>query len=422
MRTIDLPAARERFPLLRDFETAATALSARVWLVGGVVRDALLGRDTRDADLVTDGNPGAIAKRVGRAARATVVHMYDDPPTYRVVHGGIEYDLTGLRDGTLDGDLRARDLTINALAARLCGDCDCEVIDATGGLDDLDARVVCGTSLASFESDPLRALRVYRFAAQLDFEVDPETRTWCTRAAEKLPGVAKERIWDETRRLLATPRAARVLRMAFDDGVLAVVFFVADLDFDVALRVVAQLDRDAAIHGGAGSAFDDAVTLKLAALGQRCGKSSSADHLITPKSVRRAVDAILDRRDAPARMRARISRGTDERVALADYALETSEGWLAVARLDTATNLARGGADAPDWLARLQANYLEFVEPVLAAPLITGHDLMNELGVQKGPEIGRVLANITRARIAGTIRTREEAMGLARMALGASAK
>lgn len=412
MRTIDLPAVLERFPLLRDFETAARDVNAHVWLVGGVVRDALLGRETRDADLVTDGDPAKIATAVGRAARATVVHLYDDPPTYRVVHGGIEYDLTALRDETLDGDLRARDLTINALAARLGG--DGEVIDATGGLGDLDARVVRGTSLASFEADPLRALRVYRFAAELDFDVDPETRTWCTRAAGELPGVAKERTWEETRRLLATPHSARVLRMAFDDGVLAEVLFIVDLDFDVAAHVVDRLDRDGAIHEKTTSVFDDAVTLKLAALDQKWGTSASADCLNAPKSTRRAVEAILDHRDAPARMRARIAGGENERAALADYALETGEAWLAVARLDSAARLARGEADAPDFLTRLCSAYRDFAEPVLANPLVTGHDLMTEFGMSPGPNVGRALGKFTRERIAGTIRTREDALAFAR--------
>ncbi|MCC6158526.1 MAG: CCA tRNA nucleotidyltransferase [Deltaproteobacteria bacterium] len=420
MRTIDLPAALERFPLLRDFATAARDADACVWLVGGVVRDALLGRETRDADLVTDGDPAKIATSVGRAARATVVHLYDDPPTYRVVHGGIEYDLTRLRDETLDGDLRARDLTINALAARLGG--DGEVIDETGGLGDLDARVVRGTSLASFEADPLRALRVYRFAAELAFDIDRETRTWCTRVGGALRGVARERIWEETRRLLATPRSARALRMAFDDGVLAEVFFVVDLDFDVAMHVVGRLERDGAIHEKTKNAFDDAVTLKLAALDQRRGTSAIADNLNAPKSIRRAVEAIVDHRDAPARMRARIAGGEDERGALADYWMETGEAWLAVARLDMAEQLANGEAGAEEWLARLRAAHREFVEPVLASPLVTGHDLMNELGVPKGPQIGRALAGITRERIAGTIRTREEAMAFAREIFRTSTK
>ncbi len=420
MGTIDLAAALARFPLLAAFQDAARDANAHVWLVGGVVRDALLGRATKDADLVTNGDPGAIAKAVGRAARATVVHMYDDPPTYRVVHGGIEYDLTALREATLTGDLHARDLTINALAALLGG--DGAVIDATGGLADLDARVVRGTSLASFEADPLRALRVYRFAAQLDFGVDPETRTWCSRVAVGLDEIAHERIWEETRRLLATPRSARALRMAFDDGVLAEVFFLADLEFDTAVQIVEALDGDPSIHGEPSGVFDDAVTLKLAALDHNRGTSVIADGLHAPKSVRRAVDMILAHRDAPARMRDDVDGGADARRALADYALATGEAWLAVARLDAASRRARGETATDEWVTWLRTRYREIVEPVLASPLVTGNDLMTELGVSPGPGIGRALAAITRERIAGTVETREEALALALEVFRESAK
>src|SRR4051794_19478006 len=122
-------------------ELARSALGgAPVWVVGGAVRDRLLGRDTEDVDLAVDGDPGPVAARLRRAAPrgAAAFQLSDEFGAWRVVAADRAWhiDVNPLR-GDLEADLRARDVTINAMAEPLAGG---EVIDPTGGREDPAAR------------------------------------------------------------------------------------------------------------------------------------------------------------------------------------------------------------------------------------------------------------------------------------------
>ena len=156
-------------------EAAREALAGReAWLVGGAVRDQLLGRPTDDVDVALEGDPREAARTIARATGGAAFRLSDAFGAWRVVGPGHGWhvDLVPLRDGDIAADLAARDFTINAMAEPLGGG---ELLDPHGGRADLDARRVRMVSEAALADDPLRALRAVRLVVELGLELEPAT-------------------------------------------------------------------------------------------------------------------------------------------------------------------------------------------------------------------------------------------------------
>ncbi|MCZ7586912.1 MAG: hypothetical protein M5R36_28180 [Deltaproteobacteria bacterium] len=140
----------------RDLFDAAARLAeaggARIWLVGGIVRDAMLGRASKDADFAVDGDVFALAGAFAEATGGTLVPLHDDPPTARVSLRGVDYDFTALRGKTIERDLRARDVTINAIALPLSERGFGRPIDPTGGMKDIAGKTVRGIGAKIFRT------------------------------------------------------------------------------------------------------------------------------------------------------------------------------------------------------------------------------------------------------------------------------
>ena len=207
----------------------------RAWLVGGAVRDELLGRATADYDVVVAGDPEQAARAVARAGgRAACFPLSAEFGSWRVVarDGSWQVDVEPLRAETLEGDLALRDFTVNAIARPLGGG---EPIDPLGGREDLHARVLRVAGPASYEQDPLRVLRLVRVAVELGLKADEQALQGARQAAAGLAGVSGERVFVELRRILATQHARRGIELAREVGALQVV-----LPELVALRGVEQ--------------------------------------------------------------------------------------------------------------------------------------------------------------------------------------
>ncbi|SCL38764.1 poly(A) polymerase [Micromonospora pallida] len=200
-------------------------------LVGGSVRDALLGRLGEDLDFCTDAHPDQTLK-VLKGWAESIWETGREFGTIGAQRGGLRLEITTFRAesydqvsrnpvvayGTnLDDDLKRRDFTVNAMAVSLP---DHRFTDPYGGLDDLAARVIRtpGTPRESFGDDPLRMLRAARFAAQLRFAVHPDVRTAMTRMAADLDRITAERIRDEFTKLLCGVDPVTGLRLLVDTG------------------------------------------------------------------------------------------------------------------------------------------------------------------------------------------------------------
>jgi poly(A) polymerase len=213
--------------LAERFDAAGHALA----LVGGSVRDALLGRLGNDLDFTTDARPDAVLGLVRGWAEA----VWDVGIAFGTVgcqKDGFKLEITTYRSeaydresrkpavsygDTLEGDLGRRDFTVNAMALRLPA---VEFVDPHGGLHDLAAATLRtpATPEESFSDDPLRMLRAARFAAQLDFSIAPEVRAAMTEMAERIGIVSAERVRDELGKLLSAPDPQPGLRILVDTG------------------------------------------------------------------------------------------------------------------------------------------------------------------------------------------------------------
>ncbi len=414
-------------------------------LVGGAVRDALLGRDPIDLDwLVTD--PEAAARRLAARVGGALVALDPERGYWRVVHGEATWDLSAPLHGDLDADLRRRDVTINALAWRPG---TAEVVDPTGGRADLRARRVRLTSPHTLREDPLRAWRVVRIAAQLGFRIARDTRDQVRAAAATLasggwPRPAPERVGAELDLVLATSVAGRAVRALDDLGLLAL-----DLPELVAGRGLRQgplhhldvLDHQVEALQRLVDAFPEAdVALRWATLLHDVGKppsheagSVTADALVVRDRFH-GHDAVGAELTATALERLRRPRAVAARAAALVAAhmrpLPSDERSARrfvhrlrpllpdLLRLMVADREAARGRAAH---AGARRGYRERVGRVLAvldeapppAPLVTGHDVMAAFGLPPGPVVGELLAGVAEARALGEVGDREAALAYA---------
>jgi poly(A) polymerase len=241
---LDVPATlRERVATLAH---AFQAAGRQLYLVGGCVRDQMIGRPIHDLDLTTDAPPDEI-KRLANRARPDA--LYDVGAKFGTI--GIVYrvaderdpeaeprawnlEITTFRteqylDGTrkpevvfgtsLEEDLCRRDFTVNAMALDAVSGA---LHDPEGGLDDLEARVIraVGDPRERFREDPLRVLRAIRFASQLDFAIEPDTLEAIRECAPELQRISRERIAQELTGILIAPLADEGIRVATEVGVM----------------------------------------------------------------------------------------------------------------------------------------------------------------------------------------------------------
>ena len=204
-------------------EAARTALAGEeAWLVGGAVRDRLLGRETDDVDLAIPGDPKRFARRIARRAGGAAFELSGAFGAWRVV--GPEHawhvDLVTLRDDDIRADLAHRDFTINAMAEPLGGG---ELLDPHGGRADLERRVVRMVSERALVDDPLRSLRAVRIAVELDLEIDAATGAAAAANAHGVERVAPERVFAELKRVVSADAVRRGLELMATHGLTDVV-------------------------------------------------------------------------------------------------------------------------------------------------------------------------------------------------------
>jgi poly(A) polymerase len=213
---------------IEALEIVREGLAGReAWLVGGAVRDRLLGRTVADLDVVLDGDPEQGARSIVRAARqagagAACFALSEEFGAWRVVARGGDWqvDLERMRGGSLEGDLALRDFTVNAIAEPLSGG---EPLDPLGGLADLRGGRLRLAGPTAFRDDPLRVLRLVRVAVELDLEAERQVCEAAREQVGELARVSPERVFLELRRIVASPRALRGLELMGELGATAVV-------------------------------------------------------------------------------------------------------------------------------------------------------------------------------------------------------
>jgi putative nucleotidyltransferase with HDIG domain len=455
-------------------EVAREALAGEpAWLVGGAVRDRLLGRPTSDVDVALAGDPAAAARAIARATRGAAFELSGAFGAWRVVGRDHAWnvDLVRLREGDIEADLAARDFTINAMAEPLAGG---ELLDPHGGRADLEARRLRMVSAAALAEDPLRTLRAPRLAVELGLELDPDTRDEARRRAPGLDAVAPERIFGELKRIVVADRAVEGLELAEDLGVAAVVlpelgalrgveqnvFHHRDVHGHTleVLEAVAALQRGGEVLGeyaqgvrallaeplgdelSRGEAMRFAALLhdaaKPATRGRRPdGRVTFVGHDAEGAELARRVlrrlrasQRVADYVAALTRHHLRLGFLVHERPlsrrAVWRYLAATEPDSADVTVFTVADRLATRGRNADAAIAAHLEVAREVLGPALArrgapraAPLVRGDELAVALDLEPGPQLGALLAALEEARYAGEIATREDALRLARSLL-----
>ena len=215
---------------IRQFASIFRENGHRLYIVGGAVRDHLLGRKNSDYDFCTDAKPEEVIPMFRRVIPTGIKHG-----TVTVLFKGDSFEVTTFRtEGAysdqrhpdsvtfvtdLSEDLSRRDFTVNAFAA----DClDGSIIDLFDGMKDLKAKTIraIGNPRERFEEDALRLMRLARFCSKLGFEPDPDTKQAATQLSANISNVSQERIYDELSKILMTEKPTVGLRLLEDIGVL----------------------------------------------------------------------------------------------------------------------------------------------------------------------------------------------------------
>jgi len=321
------------------------------WVVGGAVRDQLLGRPVLDLD-VACRDPKEAAHRFARRFGGATFPLSERHGAWRVAAEGADetVDFTPLPSG-IEDDLATRDFTFNAIAVPVGGGDPC---DPHGGRADLDAGVVRAVSDSIFQDDPLRLLRAVRLEDELGFRIDEHTEELLRSSAALVTRPAGERTLAELRRL--SPNGYR------------------------RLDEVGLLEPLGGSLDGRLEALDEPDFRLVAVFGERLS------NLPISNDLRRYASTLL-----------RAQRPEESSPRAIHRFRRMTEPWA----LD-----ALAFVGAPELSGLVEAARL--ADP--AEPLVRG----DELGLPPGPEIGRILALIDEERAAGTISTCEEALALAR--------
>ncbi|MFN0158423.1 MAG: CCA tRNA nucleotidyltransferase [Bacteroidota bacterium] len=226
--------------LLDRIGAIADKENIRIFVVGGYVRDTLLGLEDKDIDILVLGDGVMFARTVARVLGVHTVVVHEKFGTAMVPIEGGKVEFVGARKeqygpesrnpqvqvGTLEEDLARRDFTVNALAASLNKDTYGRLHDPFNGRQDLRDGILRTPldPVTTFEDDPLRIMRAIRFASQLQFTIEGRALDAIHTMRERLSIISQERISDELMKILRSPKPSVGLRLMFDAGVMQIVF------------------------------------------------------------------------------------------------------------------------------------------------------------------------------------------------------
>lgn len=229
-----------KIPFIKKISEVAWDTGVKVYMVGGVVRDIILQRERNDFDFLVIGKSLDFAEKVAEKLNVSKVTKFKNFGTAHFRFGNYDLEFVGARkesykkdsrkpiveDGTFEDDIHRRDFTINSMVISLNKEDYGNLIDLFGGYNDLMNKLI-KTPLdpyRTFDDDPLRILRAFRFASQLNFNVDSSILKAAREMKERLKIVSQERITDEFLKILSSPQPSIGLKLLYDSEVLQIIF------------------------------------------------------------------------------------------------------------------------------------------------------------------------------------------------------
>lgn len=402
------------------------------WLVGGCLRDALLGKPVRDVDVAITGEPLAVAERMAQRAPLAVARLGRGTirlSTRRLP--GAHLDLTPLQGGGILSDLARRDFTVNAMALPLAARAQWlavlsgqrarlpDLIDPFHGHQHLSTRRLVAVGPDTFRDDPGRIVRAARLRARFGLRLDAETLRLAHEAVPLLSSLSADRLREEIALLLALPAATDGLESLNAMDALTTLFpGLRDDAVSHALETLRQLDRLRGDSGaaatypalGAWTANDtQKIALRRAMLAHASDAHDGAPADSNGTLWQRAL-ATLEIESAGERLHAArllfLRAGKDEAAAV-------NALLVAVACVFAGDDHPRGRALAARAEALIDA-YLRDRQSLMPAPLLGGKDLMESFGLPTGPAIGKLLHAVRLAQLGGEITNHKEALAYAR--------
>jgi tRNA nucleotidyltransferase/poly(A) polymerase len=237
---IDFSTILHKYDFLKTAAKIAEERNEELYLVGGFVRDLIINRSSNEMDFLVIGNGPAFALEYSKRLNVNQINIFKNFGTAHFHYEGFSFEFVGARKesysrksrnpivtpGTLDDDLNRRDFTINTLAVSLNKNNYGLLIDKFNGATDIENKII-RTPLdpeLTFNDDPLRIMRAFRFASQLNFQVDKSTFEAAAKMANRLTIVAQERITDEFFKILASPQPSIGLILLYTSGVMKIIF------------------------------------------------------------------------------------------------------------------------------------------------------------------------------------------------------
>ena len=417
-------------PIMQALKTFAKDQGVQLYLVGGSVRDLFLGRQTTDIDFTLASDAIQFAKAFAANIGAIVIALEENPPTARVIvkpdstsqTPQLSMDFAQFRAASLTDDLRLRDLTINAMAIafenvgtftnKARKQILCRVIDPCGGMKDLKGGLLRFPNRQVVIADPVRLLRIYRFAAQLDFEISQNAIDLVTAYRSMLSDVAGERCRDELMKILYIKKAHPYLQQMEAAGLLTQVVPIIKEPHRAwsSLETFEEGPIPTALHAyrkeinrylqeELSVEINRCSLIKLSLLlGDNLG--SIGERLRFSRKAVKFIECLIS---GSKKLKNTIPQLTQKQINrfLRTY---TSDWWgillysAASSPIDSAI------------LKQIADTYYEHILPICKqGRLITGNDLIQEFHLKEGEQIGDLLKEIEDRQFDGEIRTREEA-------------
>lgn len=397
----------------------------KAYLVGGFIRDSLLGRESKDFDIILDKPDfGSVEKFAHLYGKSSI--PLDENLRRVVLSEGYQFDFTLKKSPCIEGDLRKRDFSIDALAL----DLDyleyphLYLIDAGKGLNDLLNKKITLVDEKALHEDPLRMLKSFRLKSKLSFEIEKKIIDIIIKNSELINQVAAERVKEELFFILKTPSSGKNLKNRAAARLLETRFGIPphpeNLEYlekilDPDTKPLSSVKSEIIKHleekiGDANRlqiiklislvnfSFSDTKAVKRVSRVLRLSKKQM-------RLIQRVVDCvpIVDKVIEEASDLSRMS------AFFSQVGKEAVEACLAVL-----VN-RRDADDYPLLCERILSIFFERRSLILQPPkLVSGEELMNRLGIEPGPELSFILRKIHQAQIAGKIQEKESAIALAR--------
>lgn len=405
-----------------------------IYLVGGTVRDMVIGKEPTDIDITVTCDAERFARTLADKIDGAPFLLDKSRGVFRVVSRDksrpFYYDISLMRGEDIYADLSLRDFTVDAMAIRLEDDAE-SIIDPYNGQADIAKKCIRTLSQRSFEDDPLRLLRAFRLAGTLEFEIDTTTFHIIKEMASALRRAAKERIRDEFFRLLSSPTSIKYLRQMDEAGLLCVVLTIPkDTDIKKGMIVFEHLEclyntlatlfspfdvnignylqekieneiTNAALWKWVSLFLPDHITKELIRMASRglrlsnkaCRLSHLAVEYLQPSLLEKGIE--------------------DKRTIYRFFKAAGNDGigliLCQIASLSAVTDwhdrTIENGKDAMAWYLREYKKMKDF-------PLITGDDLIVLFNIAHGPMFRYLLDIVEEGRAMGYIITKNDAVSL----------